>query len=45
MLWVEEPQEDLYCISESGKEEDGLEKEKKYFCILFFNYFFYFLKI
>lgn len=44
MLWVEEPQEDLYCISESGKEEDGLEKEKN-FCILFFNYFFYFLKI
>lgn len=35
MLWVEEPQEDLYCISESGKEEDGLEKEKKTFVFYF----------
>lgn len=42
MLWVEEPQEDLYCISESGKEEDGLEKEKKllYFIFLIISFIF-----
>lgn len=37
MLWVQEPQEDLYYIKESEQGEDGLEK--KNFCILSFKLF------